>query len=169
VQRLGLGLRPYIKFCRSHIICPQRWEENWAGTRSRYGAIYFSIFPPFPLCECLPLASIPSTPAPNSTLHHCYITFIMLLSWSRGRLGQVQKCTFSLPKCVQNTQQVPQNPPECQISIKCQWFRSNIKYLAFRWGIVGFKLGIELSETGRVGFSRGRPVSLMTFCMFLFP
>jgi hypothetical protein len=52
------------------------------------------VFFPCPLCECLPFADIPSTPAPNSTLQHCYIAFIMLISWSRGRLGQLQKYTF---------------------------------------------------------------------------
>jgi hypothetical protein len=25
-----------------------------------------------PLCDCLPLAGVPSTPAPNLTLQHCY-------------------------------------------------------------------------------------------------
>ena len=80
----------------------------------------------------------------------------MLISWSTCRSGQ-PKSTFFLPKWVQNTQRAPQNPPECQISSKCQWFRYNIKYLAFRWGIWGFELGGELSETGRVGFSRGQP------------
>ena len=39
-----------------------------------------SLFPLCPLCECLPLAGVPSTPAPNLTLQHCYITFIMLIS-----------------------------------------------------------------------------------------
>jgi len=96
-----------------------------------------------------------STPAPDSTLQHCYITFIMLISWDRGRSGQLHKCTFSLPNWVQNTQWAPQNPTECQISSKCQWFRYSIKYLAFGWGIEGFELGGELSETGRVGFLTG--------------
>ena len=39
-----------------------------------------SLFPLCPLCECLPLAGVPSNPAPNSTLQHCYTTFIMLIS-----------------------------------------------------------------------------------------
>ena len=110
-----------------------------------------------PLCECLPLASFPSTPVPNSTLQHCYTTYIMLISWSRGRSGQLQKWAFSLSKWVQHTHRAPHSPPECWISSKCQWFRYNIKYLAFRWGIGGFELDGELSETGRVGFSRGQP------------
>jgi hypothetical protein len=83
----------------------------------------------------------------------------MLISWDRGRSGQLQKCTFSLPKWVQNTQRAPQNPPECQFSSKCQWFRYSIKYLAFRWGIGCFELGVELSGTGRVGFSWERPIA----------
>ena len=76
------------------------------------------------------------------------------MSWSRG---QLQKCTFSLPKWVQNTHWAPHSPPECWISSTCQWFRYNIKYLAFRWGIQGFKLSGKL--IGRVwgGFARGRP------------
>jgi len=93
---------------------------------------------------CLPLAGVPSTPSPNLTLQHCYITFIMLISWSRGQSGQFQKCIFSQPKWVQTTHRVPQNPPECQISSKCQRFVYNIKYLALRWGIGGFELGGEL-------------------------
>ena len=118
------------------------------------------------MCECLPLASVPSIPAPNLTLQHWYITFIMLISWRRGRSGQLQTCTFSLPKWVQNTQQAPQNPPECQISSKCQWFRYNIKYIAFRWGIGGFELGGEVSETGWVGCSRGRSLDCWVFYNF---
>jgi hypothetical protein len=102
---------------------------------------YPCLFPLCPLCVCLPLASFPSTPAPNSTMQHCYTTFIMLISWSRGRLGQLQKCTFSLPKWVQNTHRAPHSPPECRISSKRQWFRYNIKHLAFRWGIGGFGSG----------------------------
>jgi len=91
----------------------------------------------------------------------------MLISWSRGQSGQPQKCTFPLPKWVQNTQRAPQNPPECQISSKCQWFRYNTKYLAFRWGIGGFKLGGELNGTGRVGFSRGRLCPCVCVCHFV--
>jgi hypothetical protein len=52
----------------------------------------------FPLCECLPLAGIPSTSATNSTLQHYFMSSILLMSWSRGRWGQLHKCTFSLPK-----------------------------------------------------------------------
>ena len=55
-------------------------SNNRAETRSRYGATDLSVFPSCPLRECLPLACFPSTPAPNSTLQHCYTTFIMLLS-----------------------------------------------------------------------------------------
>jgi len=63
------------------------------------------------------------------------MTFIVLISWSRGRSGQVQKCTFSLPKWVQIIMhRAPHSPPECKILSKCQWSRYNIKYLAFRWG-----------------------------------
>jgi hypothetical protein len=47
----------------------------------------------------------------------------MLISWSRGRSVQVQKCTFSLPKWVQHTHRAPHSPQECQISSECQWFR----------------------------------------------
>jgi hypothetical protein len=90
----------------------------------------------------------------------CYITFIMLIFWSRGRSRQPQKYTFSLPKWVENTQRAPQNPPECQISSKSKWLRHNIEYLAFRWGIGGFELGGELSETGWVDCSGGRPKKL---------
>ena len=64
----------------------------------------------------------------------------MLISWSRGRSGQLQKCTFSLPKWVQSTHRAPHSPPECRISSKYQCFRYSIKYLAFRWGIGGFEL-----------------------------
>jgi hypothetical protein len=71
--------------------------------------------------------------------------------------GNFRNAPFPCQQWVQNTQRAPQNPPECQIFSKCQWYRCSIKYLAFRWGIGGFELGEELRETGRVGFSRGRP------------
>jgi hypothetical protein len=38
------------------------------------------LFPLCPLCECLPLAGIPSIPAPNLTLQQCHITLKMLIS-----------------------------------------------------------------------------------------
>jgi hypothetical protein len=42
-------------------------NKNRAETRSRYGATFLP-FSLCPLCECLPYASIPSTPVPNQ---HC--------------------------------------------------------------------------------------------------
>jgi hypothetical protein len=116
-----------------------------------------------PLCECLPLASFPSTPVPNSTLQHCYTTYIMLISWSRGRSGQLQKWAFSLSKWVQNTHRAPHSPPECWISSKCQWFSYSIKYLAFRWGIGEFELGGKL--IGPV-WGRGCTGTTHNWCMY---
>jgi hypothetical protein len=46
------------------------------------------LFFPCPLCECLPLAGIPSTPAPISTLQYCYVTYIMLISYNAYILKQ---------------------------------------------------------------------------------
>ena len=40
-------------------------SKNQTETRSRCGATDFCLFPLCPLCECLPLAGFPSTPAPN--------------------------------------------------------------------------------------------------------
>jgi len=83
----------------------------------------------------------------------------MLVSWSRSRSRQLQKCTFSLPKWVQNTHWAPHSPPECRISSKCQWFRYNIKCLAFRWGIGGFELGGKLIGTVCGGGCTGTTVN----------
>ena len=54
--------------------------KNRANTRSRFGVAEICLFPLCPLCECLLLAGIPSTPALNSTLQHCYMTFKTLVS-----------------------------------------------------------------------------------------
>jgi len=120
----------------------------------------FCLLPECFLCECLLLAIIPSTPVPNSTLQHCYMTFVMLISWSRGRSGQVQKCTFSLPNRVQSMHRAPHSPPECRISRKCQWFRYNIKYLALQMRYRGLWIGWiaywhSLGVPSRPGDDRG--------------
>ena len=80
---------------------------------------------------------------------------------------QVQKCNFPLPKWVQNTHRAPQNPPECQISSKCQCFICNIKYLALRRGVGGFELGGELSEIGWGGGVHTYSLILDTIASFL--
>jgi hypothetical protein len=159
-----------IKICRSHIIWPQLWEQKpgW-NLQQVWSDRFICLFPLCPLCECLPLAGIPSTPAPNFILQHCYTTIIMLISWSRGRSGQLQKCTFYLSKWVQITHRAPHSLPECLNFQQMSRFRYNIKYLAFRWGIRGFELGGELSETGRVGFSQGRPAFVSQILFIVLP
>jgi hypothetical protein len=79
----------------------------------------------------------------------------MLIPEAEVDRGKIQKCIFSLPKWVQNTHPALRNPPECQISSKCQWFRYNIKYVTFRLGIGCLELGGELSETGWGGLLMG--------------
>ena len=108
----GYRLAPFTFFINLYLT-PQHWEQK-PGLNSKqvWSGRFFGLIPLCPLCECLPLAGIPSTPAPNSTLQHCYIKFIMLISWSRGRSGQVQKCIFSLPKWVKicsKPHRTPQN------------------------------------------------------------
>jgi len=88
----------------------------------------------------------------------------MLISWSRGRSGQLQNCTFSLPTWVQNTHRAPHSPPECWIFSKCQWFGYNIKYIAFRWGIGGFGLGEQLIGTVWGDFCMGTTIIFFTIC-----
>jgi hypothetical protein len=74
---------------------PQLWaQKRGENSQQMWSNRFLCLFPLCPLCECLPLAGFPSIPAPNSTLQHCYTTFIMLISWSRGWSGQLQKCTF---------------------------------------------------------------------------
>ena len=68
---------PHLTFNVINILVRNSGSRNRAETRSRYGATDFCLFPLCPLCECLPLAGFPSTPVPNSTLQHCYTTFIM--------------------------------------------------------------------------------------------
>ena len=42
--------------------------KNGIKLEAGIGATEFPLFPLCPLCECLPLAGIPNTLAPNSTL-----------------------------------------------------------------------------------------------------
>jgi hypothetical protein len=53
-------------------------NKNRAETRKQAWSDNFCLFPLCPFCECLPLADISSTPVPNATLQHCYMTFIGL-------------------------------------------------------------------------------------------
>ena len=101
----------------------------------------------------------------TALLYNIYNAYIL----KQRSMGQLQKCTFYLSKWVQITHRAPHSLPECLNFQQMSRFRYNIKYLAFRWGIRGFELGGELSETGRVGFSQGRPAFVSQILFIVLP
>jgi len=107
----------------------------------------FMSFPPVSLVWVPPTRRLSQYPCPKfdlaALLYNIYNAYIL----KQRLIRATSEMHFSLPKWVQITHRAPHSPPECRNSRKCQWFRYNIKYLAFRWGKGGVELGEQLIGT----------------------
>ena len=109
--------------------------------RSRCGAAEFSFSPVSPVW--VPFTGFPSTPAPNTTLLHCYDIYNASIL-KQMLIGVSSEMHLFPAKVGAKSHRAPHSPPECQIHSKCQWLRHEIEYLAFRWGTGGFGLTEKL-------------------------
>jgi len=100
----------------------------------------------------LSLVWVPSTrrhsqyPCPKSDIAALLCNIYNAYILKQRSIGATSEMLHFLVKVGAKYAAGPTEPPECQVSSKCQWLRCNIKYLAFRWGIGGFKLNGELKD-----------------------
>jgi len=152
---------PHFNFVNS-IINPatqralQPGEQTTGCNSQQVWSDSLSVFSPCTPCVSASHSQALQYPCPKfdiaALLYNIYNAYI-LKQRSIGATSDVH--LFPARVGCKNTHQAPQNPTECWISSKCQWFRYNIKYHAFRWGVGGFELGGELNETGWGGVFMG--------------
>ena len=144
---------PFWNMYVINILICNFWHKNGGLIWKGYGAtIYFGFSP------CVSDFYSPAFPVPLPQIWHCSIVIIYNAYILKQRsIGATSEMHLFPAKVGAKYAVGPTEPLRSKISSKCQWFQYNIKYLAFRWGTGGFELGGELSGTGRVGVSRGRP------------